>query len=67
MTHADFQRACQVMLGELQGNPNCDTRMVHLLCEAVRCSRECCDLVMRFFKTPPNDQAEPRPGAQPKL
>lgn len=44
MTHQDFQRACAVALRDLQENPNCDTHLVHLLCEAVRCSRECCDL-----------------------
>lgn len=44
MTHADFQRACRVMLGRLQEDPNCDTHLIHLLCEAVRCSRECCEL-----------------------
>lgn len=44
MTHELFQRACQVELGRLQEDPNCDTRLVHLLCEAVRCSRECCQI-----------------------
>lgn len=45
MTHADFQRACQLELGRLQEDPFCDNQVVHLLCEAVRCSRECCELV----------------------
>lgn len=44
MTHADFQRACRVELDRLQTDPNCDTRLIYLLCEAVRCSREACDL-----------------------
>ena len=52
MTHADFQHACRVMLGELQENPNCDTRLVHLLCEGVRCSRECCDLAKMSLQVP---------------
>lgn len=44
MTHEQFQRACQVMIGEIQETALWDNRLVHLLCEAVRCSRECCDL-----------------------
>ena len=44
MTHEDFQRACQVELGRLQEDHLCDNRLVHLLCEAVRCSRECCEI-----------------------
>ena len=45
MTHADFQNGCQVELARLQADPLCDSRLVYLLCEAVRCSRECCKLV----------------------
>ena len=59
MTHADFQHACRVMLGELQENPNCDTRLVHLLCEGVRCSRECCDLAKMSLQVP-NDADQRR-------
>jgi len=44
MTHRDFQRACQVALGELEKFPNGDVTLIDLLCEAVRCSRECCEL-----------------------
>ena len=44
MTHADFQNACQVELARLQKDHLCDNRLVHLLCEAVRCSRECCEI-----------------------
>ena len=44
MTHADFQRGCQLMLRNAQENPNCDTALVYLLCEAIRCSRECCEI-----------------------
>ena len=44
MTHEDFQRACQVELGRFQEDQNCDNAIVHLLCEAIRCSRECCAL-----------------------
>ena len=44
MTHEDFQRACQVALGELEKFPNGDVTLIDLLCEAVRCSRECCEL-----------------------
>ena len=47
MTHADFQNACQVELGRLQEDQNCDNRLVQLLCEAVRCSRECCELAKK--------------------
>lgn len=52
MTHADFQRACQLELGRLQEDPNCDTRLVYLLCEAVRCSRECCDIATLKLRVP---------------
>lgn len=58
MTHADFQRACQVELGRLQEDHLCDNRLVYLLCEAVRCSRECCDLATRNLRVP-NDQDQP--------
>ena len=44
MTHESFQHACAVALRDLQDNPNCDTHLVFLICEAVRCSRECCDI-----------------------
>lgn len=46
MTHEDFQWACQMELGRLQEDPNCDNHIVHLLCEAYRCSRECCELAV---------------------
>ena len=52
MTHEDFQRACAVALCELQENPNCDTALVHVLCEAVRCSRECCELATSSLRVP---------------
>jgi len=45
MTHDHFQRACQVLIGHEQSNHiSCDTALVRVLCEAVRCSRECCEL-----------------------
>lgn len=44
MTHKEFQQACRVLLAELQANPNCDNSVIRVICEAVRCSRECCDL-----------------------
>lgn len=48
MTHDDFQRACQVTLRDIQEDP-CwgDTRLFYLLCEAIRVSRECCELAER--------------------
>ena len=52
MTHADFQHACQVELARLQEYHLCDNRLVYLLCEAVRCSRECCDIATRNLKVP---------------
>ena len=61
MTHIDFQHACQVMLMELQQDHLCDNRMVQLLCEAVRCSRECCELAKMNLQVP-NDQAHVRRG-----
>ena len=46
MTHADFQRACQLEIARLQEDLNCDTRLVYVLCAAVRYSRECCELAV---------------------
>ncbi len=47
MTHEDFQRACRVVIDEVQcgqsGQP-WHAAVITLLCEAVRCSRECCEL-----------------------
>ncbi len=37
---ADFQRACQVHIGEEQARVSPDTALIGLLCDAVRCSRE---------------------------
>lgn len=44
MTHADFERACLVLLRDVQQDPHCHLGMIQVLCEAVRCSRECCNL-----------------------
>jgi len=45
MTHLGFQHACQVAITEMLENPiSCDSHLVSLLCEAVRCSRECCEI-----------------------
>ena len=44
MTHAAFQRACQVQLLHLQEIHFPDNGLVRVLCEAVRCSRECCEI-----------------------
>ena len=43
MTHADFQNACLVALQDLERVPvpGPDRVITQLLCEAVRCSREC--------------------------
>lgn len=54
MTHADFQQACQVELGRLQEDHLCDNRLVHLLCEAVRCSRECCEIAQSKIASAPD-------------
>ena len=46
MTHADFQRACQVLIGEVNRGTFGDLWppvILQVLCEAVRCSRECCE------------------------
>jgi hypothetical protein len=54
MTHADFQRACAVAINDLQATGFEEIRapgVVHLLCEAVRCSRECCELVKSYAAT----------------
>ena len=37
---ADFQRACEVHIGEEQRKPNPDTALIAVLCDAVRCARE---------------------------
>lgn len=37
---ADFQRACEVHIGEEQRRANPDTALIAVLCDAVRCSRE---------------------------
>ena len=51
MTHDDFQRACQVLLGEEQAKPLPNGAIIRILCEAVRCSRECCELAKsRLYK-----------------
>lgn len=41
-SHADFERACEVAIGELQEQPNPPNHIIALLCDAVRVSRECC-------------------------
>ncbi len=57
MTHSDFQWACQVMLKQEKIMP--DNRLVYLLCEAVRCSRECCDIAqIGIFRTIPITKPE---------
>ena len=43
-SHADFQRGCLVLLRDVQQDPHCHLGLIQILCEAVRCSRECCDL-----------------------
>lgn len=43
-SHADFERACRVMLQDCYNDCCVDSRWIHILCEAVRCSRECCEL-----------------------
>lgn len=49
MTHGDFQRACRVALRDIQEQPNPDTSLLRLLCEAVRCSQECCELARSAY------------------
>ena len=45
MSHQDFQRACRVKIQEEQEKGElCDLSMLLVLCEAVRCSEECCEL-----------------------
>lgn len=44
MTHEAFQRACQVAIRDLQQEPQCQSHLVRIFCEAVRCSRECCEI-----------------------
>lgn len=50
MTHQFFQNACRLEIGRMQKLPNCDNAVIHLLCEAVRCSRECCELAKNSIK-----------------
>jgi hypothetical protein len=52
MTHQCFQRACQFEIGELQQDPNSNNAILGLLCEAVRCSRECCELAKTGLQIP---------------
>ena len=45
MSHQDFQRACRVKIQDEQEKGElCDALTLWLLCEAVRCSEECCEL-----------------------
>lgn len=44
MSHGDFERACLALIHDIQQDPHCHLGLIHILCEAVRCSRECCDL-----------------------
>jgi hypothetical protein len=42
MSHEAFQQACREVIKNL--NQCSDSAVLQVLCEAVRCSRECCDL-----------------------
>lgn len=44
MTHKAFQRACQLIINNEQESIRPDNALVKVLCEAVRCSRECCEI-----------------------
>jgi len=63
MTHQDFQRACRVELERLQAEPSPDNALVRLLCEAVRCSRECCGLAKLALKAAGAAEPAPKKGS----
>ena len=44
-THADFERACLVLLESEQRKIEPDNAVIGVLCDAVRLSRECCDMM----------------------
>lgn len=48
MSHADFQRDCLHELEYMMQIPARNTDLVRLLCEAVRCSRECCEEINAY-------------------
>lgn len=50
-SNADFERACLVLIGELQGLPTTDSALLAVLCEAVRCVREYGDERLRAEPT----------------
>lgn len=51
-TVADFERNCRILIRDEQEKPNCDTRLIAVLCNAVRLAREQTDMA-RSAITPP--------------
>lgn len=45
MTHADFQGACDAIVKEMSKHPFHDLGIVHILTNAILCSKECCELM----------------------
>ena len=46
-THLEFERACEVILADEQEKPSPDSHLVGVLCDAIRLSREACDMARR--------------------